>query len=69
MAVASIRATHEKPKKAKKKVHKSCTIIFDCLSCRLGKDYYKSKVVYETLNPKWCEQFDLYLYEQVFLGN
>ena len=32
---------------------------------RLGKDYYKSKIVYETLNPTWCEQFDLYLYDQV----
>ena len=34
---------------------------------RLGKDYYKSKIVYETLNPKWYEQFDLYLYDQVLV--
>ena len=58
-----------KSQKRQKKGDKSGKIIFDCLSYRLGKDYYKSKVVYETLNPKWCEQFDLYLYEQVLLGN
>ena len=37
----------------------------ETLLFRLGKDYYKSKIVYETLNPTWCEQFDLYLYDQV----
>jgi Ca2+-dependent lipid-binding protein len=30
---------------------------------RLGNDRYKSKPIYETLNPKWLEQFDLYLHE------
>ncbi|TRY76651.1 hypothetical protein TCAL_04074 [Tigriopus californicus] len=30
---------------------------------RLGNDRYKSKIIYETLNPKWLEQFDLNLYE------
>ena len=30
---------------------------------RLGNDRYKTKTVYETLNPKWQEQFELYLYE------
>ena len=28
---------------------------------RLGNDRYKTKVIYETLNPKWLEQFDLNL--------
>jgi len=31
---------------------------------RLGRDTYKTKPIYETLNPKWSEQFDLYLYDQ-----
>ena len=26
---------------------------------RLGNDRYKTKVIYETLHPKWLEQFDL----------
>ena len=30
---------------------------------RLGNDRYKTKVVYENLNPKWLEQFDLSLLE------
>ena len=29
--------------------------------CRLGNDRYKTKVIYETLCPKWLEQFDLNL--------
>ena len=33
------------------------------LTCRLGSDRYKTKTVYETLNPRWLEQFDMYLYE------
>ncbi len=31
--------------------------------CRLGNDRYKSKPIYETLNPRWLEQFDLYMYD------
>ena len=31
--------------------------------CRLGGERYKTKTVYETLDPKWQEQFELYLYE------
>ena len=30
---------------------------------RLGNDRYKTKPIYETLNPKWLEQFDLSLIE------
>ena len=30
---------------------------------RLGNDRYKTKPIYETLNPKWLEQFDLDLIE------
>ena len=30
---------------------------------RLGNERYKTKTVYETLNPKWQEQFELYNYE------
>lgn len=30
---------------------------------RLGGERYKTKTVYETLDPKWQEQFELYLYE------
>ena len=33
-------------------------------SSRLGSDRYKTKTVYETLSPKWHEQFELYLYEE-----
>jgi len=29
---------------------------------RLGNERYKSKPIFETLNPRWLEQFDLYLY-------
>ena len=32
---------------------------------RLGNDRYKSKPIYETLNPRWLEQFDLYLFSGV----
>ncbi len=31
--------------------------------CSLGNDRYKTKIIYETLNPKWLEQFDLSLIE------
>ena len=31
---------------------------------RLGGERYKTKTVYETLDPKWQEQFELYLYEE-----
>ena len=34
-----------------------------CIFCRLGNDRYKTKVIYENLNPKWLEQFDLSLLE------
>lgn len=30
---------------------------------QLGKERYKSKYKYKTLNPRWLEQFDLYMYE------
>ena len=30
---------------------------------RLGGERYKTKTVYETLNPRWQEMFELYLYE------
>ena len=30
---------------------------------RIGNDRYKSKPIFETLNPKWLEQFDLDLME------
>ena len=30
---------------------------------RLGSERYKTKTVYETLNPRWQEMFELYLYE------
>lgn len=30
---------------------------------RLSNERYKSKPIYETLNPRWVEQFDLTLYE------
>ena len=30
---------------------------------RLANERYKTKTVYESLNPKWQEQFELYLYE------
>ena len=30
---------------------------------RLGNDRYKTKVIYETLNPRWLEQFDLSLFQ------
>ena len=33
------------------------------LLCRLGNDRYKTKIIYENLNPKWYEQFDLSLLE------
>ena len=36
---------------------------FVFLTSRLGSDRYKTKTVYETLNPRWLEQFDMYLYE------
>jgi Ca2+-dependent lipid-binding protein len=29
----------------------------------LGREKYKSKVVYKSLNPSWLEQFDLHLYD------
>ncbi len=35
----------------------------DFCSFRLGNDRYKTKPIYETLNPKWLEQFDLSLIE------
>ena len=31
---------------------------------RLGNERYKSKPIYETLNPRWQEQFDLNLFEE-----
>ena len=37
----------------------STTLFF----CRIGNDRYKSKPIFETLNPKWLEQFDLDLME------
>ena len=30
---------------------------------RLANERYKTKTVYVTLNPKWQEQFELYLYD------
>ena len=30
---------------------------------RLSNERYKSKPIYETLNPRWLEQFDLSLFE------
>ena len=30
---------------------------------RLSNERYKSKAIYETLNPRWLEQFDLSLFE------
>ena len=39
------------------------TITFFFLFFRLGNDRYKTKPIYETLNPKWLEQFDLDLIE------
>jgi Ca2+-dependent lipid-binding protein len=29
---------------------------------RLGNERHKSKPVFESLNPRWLEQFDLYLF-------
>jgi Ca2+-dependent lipid-binding protein len=29
----------------------------------LGNERYKSKPIYETLNPRWLEQFDLSIFE------
>ena len=34
-----------------------------CFPFRLGNGRYKTKVIYENLNPKWLEQFDLSLLE------
>ena len=36
-----------------------CSTIFH----RIGNDRFKSKVIYETLCPRWLEQFDLNLSE------
>ena len=33
------------------------------LHYRLGSERYKTKVVYETLSPRWGEQFEMFLYE------
>ena len=42
-----------------------CTtrLTLSCASFRLGNDRYKTKIIYENLNPKWYEQFDLSLLE------
>ena len=55
-----------------KKIYKMYCKIFFAISAhtitfflffRLGNDRYKTKPIYETLNPKWLEQFDLDLIE------
>jgi len=33
------------------------------ITCRLGTQKYKSRTISNSKNPKWVEQFDLYLYE------
>ncbi len=30
---------------------------------RLGNERYKSKPIYETLSPRWLEQFDLSIFD------
>ena len=37
--------------------------LLSTLFFRIGNDRYKSKPIFETLNPKWLEQFDLDLME------
>ena len=37
--------------------------VLSTLFFRIGNDRYKSKPIFETLNPKWLEQFDLDLME------
>ncbi len=32
------------------------------LRSRLGNERHKSRPIFETLNPRWLEQFDLYYY-------
>ena len=48
------------PKRKVQSLLQYCELI---LTSRLGSDRYKTKTVYETLNPRWLEQFDMYLYE------
>ena len=38
-------------------------VIFFVIIYRIGNDRFKSKVIYETLCPRWLEQFDLNLSE------
>ena len=30
---------------------------------RLGNEKYRTRIAYKTLNPKWMEQFELFLYD------
>lgn len=32
---------------------------------RLGNQKYKTRTIQRTMNPKWVEQFDFYLYEGI----
>ena len=38
---------------------------FSFYNLRIGNDRFKSKVIYETLCPRWLEQFDLNLSEDM----
>ena len=38
-------------------------ILYFIFHSRIGNDRFKSKVIYETLCPRWLEQFDLNLFE------
>ena len=38
---------------------------FSLYNFRIGNDRFKSKVIYETLCPRWLEQFDLNLSEDM----